>query len=141
MKKAPNFLSLALHGTILMWTLGCLYAMRLSDANGLRYGLDSMNTGNLPMDLPDNLSWMVVEVMIFLIILRPSSYPSSARFTRSIALTAFSAIATLFHLLQTWHAGSVNGWMAIWILGLFFLSITLLVTSLVAALRKKKVSN
>jgi hypothetical protein len=125
-----HLLFLILSVIILGWTWFCVYQMWYSDRTERPFGTAGQ-FGNNFSDLPTNLTYMVFELSIFVLILRPNTY----HLRNSVYRAAFLVLPMIplwaFHMFQLMHAGGVNAGLFLWWSGLVGLTIILIVIGVV----------
>jgi hypothetical protein len=119
---------------LFLWTATCALMM-------WREGIQSDDQhpifGNLPGDLPFDLACMAAESLLFWGILRPGSYRIRSTSGRAVVLLPLLLVGCIFHMFQLMHAGSVHGWMFLWMVSLLCLDLGLLLTKLVLAISRR----
>jgi len=133
-----NLLFLALSLTIIVWTWYCVREMWTSSSTDLKYGIDALHHGNMPNDLPTNLTYMVFELVMFFLILRPETYHLTRSIFRCVFLLPIMINLWVLHMLALWHAGTVNATMLTWWTGLTGLTVGLLILGIILRTRQKK---
>jgi len=105
---------------------------------GLEYNTDVLHQGNIQIDLPANLTYMVFELALFILILRPQTFHLTKSTFRCVLLLSVMIVFGFIHLLRLWHAGTVNATMFTWWTGLTGLTIGLLLLGIILRSRQGK---
>lgn len=132
-----NLLFLILYIIIIVWTSYCIQEMWAGSRVGIPYGADGNHLGNLPSDLPKSLTYIIIELMLFFSFLRPETYNLTKSIFRCAALLPFFLGFGAIHILDLWHAGTVNGIMMMWWVGMIGIVVGLIVIGIILRIKNK----